>query len=151
MEKLVYVRPVGKGMVHGYEYELYYSETPDIVWGIDWEYENPSACDILEPEPSNISSREKVRTTIPYKTAIENSCYSMEYCTYDIIALAWIDIDNLDEYPEKAVVSFISGWKKKRSKNYLNLILFKHSSFFRTISAVFFPLLPDLYLRPCSS
>ena len=27
-------------------------------------------------------------------------CYSMEYATYGILALAWIDIENLAEYPK---------------------------------------------------
>ena len=62
--------------------------------------DNPSANGDITPEESTYSNIYTVETTLPLKTAEETSCYSMEYATYRILALAWIDIENLDEYPE---------------------------------------------------
>ena len=65
-------------------------------FGIDEEVEKA----FRVSEESTYSSVYRVKTTLPLKTAEETSSYSMEYVTYKILALAWIDIENLDEYPE---------------------------------------------------
>ena len=99
-EVLVYVRPSFKNTDGTFEYELFFSETPDFVWGPFWDVDNPSINGDITPEESTYSSIYTVKTTLPLKTAEETSCYSMEYATYGIMALSWIDIENLDEYPE---------------------------------------------------
>ena len=50
---------------------------------------------------------------MPLKTIEETSCYSMEYATYGILALTWIDIENLDEYPENGRLTMYFGEKEK--------------------------------------
>jgi len=99
-EVLVYVRPKFSDSNGTYVYEFFFSETPEYVWGPDWEVSNPSICGDVSPEESTYSTVYTVKTSLPLKTAEETSCYSMEYTTYRILALAWIDIENLDEYPE---------------------------------------------------
>ncbi len=99
-EVLVYVRPAFKNTDGTFEYEFFFSETPDFVWGPFWDIDNPSINGDITPEESTYSTIRRVQTTLPLKTAEETSCYSMEYATYGILALAWIDIENLDEYPE---------------------------------------------------
>ena len=99
-EVLVYVRPAYKNTDGTFEYDVFFSETPDFVWGPFWDIDNPSINGDITPEESTYSSVYRVKTTLPLKTAEETTCYSMEYATYGILALAWIDIENLDEYPE---------------------------------------------------
>jgi len=99
-EVLVYVRPKFSDSDGTYVYEFFFSDTPDFVWGPDWSVSNPSICGDVSPEESTYSSIYTVKTTLPLKTAEETSCYSMEYTTYRMLALAWIDIENLTEYPE---------------------------------------------------
>lgn len=99
-EVLVYVRPKFSNTDGTFEYEFFFSQTPDFVWGVDWDVDNPSINGDLTPEESTYSSIFRVKTTLPLKTAEETSCYSMEYATYGMLALAWIDIENLDEYPK---------------------------------------------------
>lgn len=99
-EVLVYVRPAYKNTDGTYEYDFFFSQTPEYVWGPDWDVPNPSICGDVSPEESTYSSIRRVSTTLPLKTAEETSCYSMEYVTFGILALAWIDIENLTEYPE---------------------------------------------------
>ena len=128
MEVLVYVKPSYKNTNGTYGYEMFFSETPDFVWGPKWDIDNPSINGDLTPEDSTYSSIYRVETTMPLKTVEETSCYSMEYATYGILALAWIDIDELDEYPEHGRltlhfgddIDFVAeklsdyGWKMKK-------------------------------------
>jgi len=99
-EVLVYVRPKFKNTDGTFEYEFFFSTTPDFVWGPDWDVDNPAANGDITPEDSTYSSIYRVKTDLPLKTAEETSCYSMEYATYGMMALAWIDIENLNEYPK---------------------------------------------------
>ena len=45
-----------------YEYEFYFSETPEIVWGEDWNVACPSACGDLKPDPSTYSVIKRLDT-----------------------------------------------------------------------------------------
>lgn len=99
-EVLVYVRPKYRNSDNTYDYEFFFSSTPDFVWGPDWDIDNPSISGDLTPEESTYNKIYTAHTDIPIKTVEETSCYSMEYATYGILALAWLDIDGLEAYPE---------------------------------------------------
>ena len=99
-EVLVYVKPAYKNTDGTFEYDMFFSSTPDFVWGPFWDVNNPSINGDITPEESTYSTVRRAVTTLPLKTAEETTCYSMEYATYGILALAWIDIENLTEYPE---------------------------------------------------
>jgi hypothetical protein len=100
MAVLVYVKLAYKNTDGTYEYDMFFSETPAFVWGPKWDVDNPVINGDLTPEESTYSYTRRVETTLPLKTAEETSCLPMEYVTYGILALAWIDIENLDEYPQ---------------------------------------------------
>lgn len=104
---LVFVKKFSKNNDNTYEYELYFSKTPDIVWGVDWNINVPNSLQDLTPEKSTYDEIIHIKSKLPFKTIEEISCFSMEYATYGIIALSWIDIDGLDEYPpDRAVLHF---------------------------------------------
>lgn len=109
---LVYVKPVCKNTNGTYEYDFFFSETPEYVWGPDWDIDSPSSNGDITPEESTYSEIKRVITTLPLKTLEETSCYSMEYATYGILALAWIDIENLEEYPENGRMVLKFGYSK---------------------------------------
>ena len=100
---LVFVNEVCRNTDQTYEYDLFFSDTPDIVWGVDWECNTPGLISPEEivPEPSTYSKVVRIKTTYPLRTVQETNCYSMEYAIARIIALSWIDIENMEEYPEK--------------------------------------------------
>jgi len=98
---LVYVRFVYKNNDGTFVYEMFFSNTPDFVWGVFWDVDNPAINGDVTPDPTTYQVVKTVTTTLPLKTAEETTCMSMEYVTYRILALAWIDIENLEEYPEK--------------------------------------------------
>ena len=108
-EVLVYVKPDGINQDGLYEYLLFFSDTPDFVWGQDWDINNPASLGDTTPDPSTYSSIYRLQTTLPFKTIQETTCYSIEYAIYKIIALSWIDIENLDEYPEFGRLVFYFG------------------------------------------
>ena len=102
-EVLIFVKPICKNTDQTYEYDLFFSNTPDIVWGVDWEVNTPGLVSTDEITPDSTTYNKVVRIKIPFplKTVQETYCYSMEYAIARIIALSWIDIENMKEYPEK--------------------------------------------------
>lgn len=108
---LVYVKSVNK---HQMEYSLYFSETPDVVWGLDWDVNIPNIQSDLTPDKTTYSKI--INFTSPFKlTTIEDiSCFSMEYAINRIIALSWVDISLLEEYPEngRCVLHFGDSFEK---------------------------------------
>jgi hypothetical protein len=100
---LVFVKPICKNTDQTYEYDLFFSNTPDIVWGVDWEVNTPGlvSTDEITPDSTTYNKVVRIKLPFPLKTVQETYCYSMEYAIARIIALSWIDIENMEEYPEK--------------------------------------------------
>lgn len=119
-EKLVYVEKFCEASENEHYYMFYYSDVPDIVWGVDWNIYSPVNCEDTRPEETTISSREIVKLTLSLKTAEELSAYSMEYCTFNMLALAWIDIENLEEYPENGRCVLHFGDDKEKVKELIS-------------------------------
>jgi hypothetical protein len=105
--KLVFVSPVFEDDKNEkYSYRLFFSENPDVVWGNSWDYENPgiiSSTDIDEiyPQAESYSETEDIKSDYRLGLAMKNTCYPLLYCIYGILALAWIDIEWSEEYPEQ--------------------------------------------------
>ncbi len=108
-EVLVYVKPICKNIDGTFEYDFFFSETPYFVWGPDWDINCPASNGDITPDSTTYSIVKRVRTDLPLKTLEETTCYSMEYATYKILALSWIDIENLDIYPEHGRLSMYFG------------------------------------------
>ena len=102
-EALVFVKPICVNTDQTYEYDLFFSNTPDIVWGVDWEVNTPGlvSTDEITPDSTTYNKVVRIKLPFPLKTVQETYCYSMEYAIARIIALSWIDIENMEEYPEK--------------------------------------------------
>ena len=102
-EVLIFVKPICKNTDQTYEYDLFFSNTPDIVWGVDWEINTPGlvSTDEITPDSTTYNKVVRIKVPFPLKTVQETYCYSMEYAIARIIALSWIDIENMEEYPEK--------------------------------------------------
>jgi hypothetical protein len=43
---LAYVNPIGENNIEWYEYDIYFTKTPDIVWGYGWDCEFAAQGDI---------------------------------------------------------------------------------------------------------
>lgn len=106
---LVYVEPIGTNSHDLLEYEFIFSETPDIVWCEDWDEQCPLACENMRPSNDMISEIKRLTTVIPFGVAQRNSCFSMQDCINGIVALAWEDISDYEEYPEPIRLVFGFG------------------------------------------
>ena len=120
-EVLVYVRPVCKNTDGTFEYDFFFSNTPDFVWGPDWDVNSPASNGDITPDSTTYSKIRHLRINLPLKTIEETTCYSMEYATYGILALAWIDIENLDVYPENGRLTMYFGTPEKEIEEKLAL------------------------------
>ena len=107
--KLVYMNPIGKNSEEKYEYEFFFSETPDIVWGENWEIACPSICGDMKPDKSTYSVIRRAITDIPFLCAQQNSCFSMQDCIDGCISLAFEDISLYTEYPQPYRIVFHFG------------------------------------------
>lgn len=118
--KLVYIKPVCANSNGTYEYDFYFSETPEYVWGEDWDYFNPSICNDTTPEKSTYNDIRRVISPLPFKTIEEMSCFSMEYALCKAVAIGWIDIENLEDYPEHGRCVFHFGDSAPKVAQLLN-------------------------------
>lgn len=108
--KLVFVKPITNGSDRqNYEYDFLFSETPEVVWGSDWTDNAPNLCGDISPEPSTYNLVKRVKSSIALKTIQENSCYSMEYAINGSVALAWLDLEGMEQYPENGRMVFHFG------------------------------------------
>ena len=96
---LVYINPIGKNSNDLYEYEFFFSETPDIVWGQDWNIACPAACENTLPDPETYSEVKILKTEIPLFCVQQNTCFSLQDCIDGIICLGYFQTD-------KGVVKF---------------------------------------------
>lgn len=110
---LVYVKPFNK-----HEYDLFFSETPDVVWGVDWDVKIPNILGDLTPDSSTYSKVIRIFSPFEFTTIEETSCYSMEYAISKIIALSWINISILEEYPPhgRCVLHFGDSFDEVKEK-----------------------------------
>ena len=119
---LVFVKPICKNTDQTYEYDLFFSDTPDIVWGVDWDCNTPGLIENDEITPDSTTYCEIIRIKVPFplKTVQETYCYSMEYAIARIIALSWIDIENMEEYPENGRMVLYFGDSYEHVKGVLS-------------------------------
>ena len=96
---LVYINPIGRDSSGLNEYEFFFSETPEIVWGEDWNVACPSACGNLLPDSTTYSHIEILKTEIPLFCIQENSCFSLQDCIDGLVCLSFFeDEENITKF-----------------------------------------------------
>ena len=106
----VFMELVGNNSQDLFEYDLLFSNDPDLVWAEDWNEQCPSACVNVRPE-SYVNAVYRIETNIPFGLAQRNSCFSMQDCVDGIISLAWEDISEYENYPDPYRLVFKYGEK----------------------------------------
>ena len=107
--KLVYVNPIGKNSSGWYEYEFFFSKTPDIVWGQDWNVPSPASCGDMKPDETTYNVVKRLKSNIPFSCAQQNTCFSMKHCVDGCIALCYENINGYNDYPEPYRIVFQYG------------------------------------------
>ena len=105
---LVYVNPIGENSDGLFEYEFFFSATPENIWGDNWECIIPADCDDITPDDYEIH-KERLISEVPLFCAQQNTCFSMEQCTNNVIAIAFEDLTNYEFYPEPYRIVFQYG------------------------------------------
>lgn len=116
---LVYVKPISHSDGGAYTYRLYFSDTPEFVWGMDWDVLNPSSNSDMTPEKSTYNKTYTIESKYKLTCLQETRCYSMEYAIYGILALSWINIEGLEEYPEAGRMTLHFGDSKEKVEEIL--------------------------------
>ena len=91
---LVFIADVGTNLDEKFVYYFYFSETPEVVWGDYWNVCPASIIPEVKPDLSAISSIYECHFDEPLNLVTKNSCFSMQDCIDQIIALGWFDIDS---------------------------------------------------------
>ena len=125
---LIYINPIGKNSNDLFEYEFFFSETPDIVWGEDWDNPCPAACENTLPDPETYSEVKILKTNIPLSCIQNNVCFSLSNCIDGIICLGYEDISEYTEYPQpiRLVFQFAENYDSIIEKLELREIMFEN-------------------------
>jgi hypothetical protein len=81
------------------EYELIFTIHPDEFWGENFNYKPAGVCNGLEPDKQYIQKVVRIKTVINLDLIQESGCFSMQDCMDGIVALAYQNLEGLDEYP----------------------------------------------------
>lgn len=109
---LVYSEKITDNNSRGlHEYELYFSEAPELVWGEDWNASCPAACgkEGIRPDESTYQAIKRLECSVPFNCISENTCFSCQDMIDQIVACMWEDISDYDEYPEPSRFVFKFG------------------------------------------
>lgn len=131
---LVYVNRLGIENDGDNIYQLFFSSNPDDVFGEGWN-EIP-ACnvrrDIITIKKDMYDAIAEIKTDIVLDFAQDCCCFSMQDAKDDIVALAYENLDGLEEYPDpRIVLHFGDNLEEIQdlfSKRFLTLNIIKNQS-----------------------
>lgn len=91
------------------EYELIFTIYPSEFWGENFNYKPAGICNGLEPDDKYIQKVVKIKTLINLDLIQNSGCFSMQDCMDGIVALAYQNLEGLEEYPEDGRLYFMFG------------------------------------------
>lgn len=106
---LCFVRLIGKENDGYYQYEFIFTDNISEVWGEDFNQKPACLVNNLMISEEYITEVHTVKTKIKFDLIQDNCCFSVSDCYDGIIALAWEDISQYEEYPEDGRLFFKFG------------------------------------------
>lgn len=100
--KLTYVLPVGENWKGENIYEFLFSDTLDNIDGDDWDV-YPASGKPSPPYKATIKGVGKLVTTFKFDVIQESDTFCVFDAVDGIIALAWENIDDYNEYPDSRI------------------------------------------------
>ena len=107
--KLGFIRLIGEESDGYYRYEFIFTNNINEFWGENFEYKPCCLCNGLTPDDRYVGEIHIVKTKIKFDLIQDNCCFSFSDATDGIIAIAWENMDNYDEYPEEGRIFFMFG------------------------------------------
>ena len=106
---LCFIRLIGEENDGYYRYEFIFTNNIDEVFGEDFNQKPACLVNNLIVDDRYIYEVHIVKTKIRLDLIQDNCCFSMSDCYDGIIALAWENVDDYDEYPEEGRIFFRFG------------------------------------------
>jgi len=107
--RLGFIRLIGEESDGYYRYEFIFTDNIDEFWGENFEYKPAGLVNGLIPDDKYINEVHIVKMKIKLDLIQESCCFGFQDCTDGIIALAWENVDDYDEYPEDGRIFFRFG------------------------------------------
>ena len=117
--KIIYIIKIGVNADGDNIYQFLISENIEETWADGWEQKPASLMRNITPSDEMYEYVGEVVTDINLDLAQENSCFSMQDCRDNIIALASENLDDADEYPEKGRIVIHFGDSVSKIKTML--------------------------------
>ena len=117
--RLGFIRLIGEESDGYYRYEFLFTENIDEFWGENFEYKPAGLINGLIPEDKYIDEIHIVKMKIKLDLIQNSCCFGFQDCTDGIIALAWENVDDYDEYPEDGRIFFRFGETFREVENKL--------------------------------
>jgi len=132
---LIYVNRIGEDWVGNNLYEFLFSDKTENVDGDDWDAYPASG----RPSPPNSNFVKKVGRLVTGDLKSKLVQNSSEFAVWDavdgVVALAWEDMDDYDEYPENRVaIHFGEGIKSVEDKLYEHDLVLDYNVAIKNIS-----------------
>lgn len=107
--RLGFIRLIGEETDGYYRYEFIFTTNIDEFWGENFEYKPSCLVNNLIPYDKFITEIHIVKMKIKLDLIQNSCCFGFQDCTDGIIALAWENVDEYDEYPEEGRLFFRFG------------------------------------------
>ena len=117
--RLGFIKLIGEESDGYYRYEFIFTGNIDEFWGENFEYKPAGLVNGLLPDDKYISEIHVVKMKIKLDLIQESCCFGFQDCTDGIIALAWENVDDYDEYPEDGRIFFRFGETLEEVENKL--------------------------------
>jgi len=115
--KLIYVHQVGHDYLDSYIYQFIFSDKIEGIDGEGWD-SYPAGGNPYPPNTDVIKQVGKIEGELKFTVVQDNEQFSMWDAIDGIVALAWENIDGLEEYPDNRL-SFSFGMNMQDVKDLL--------------------------------
>jgi len=99
--KLGFIRLIGEEADGYYRYEFIFTDNIDEFWGENFEYKPACLVNGLIPMDEYITEIHIVKMKIKLDLIQDSCCFGFQDCADGIIAMAWENMDDYDNYPEE--------------------------------------------------
>lgn len=117
--RLGFIRLIGEESDGYYRYEFIFTNNIDEFWGEDFEQKPCCLVNNLTPKEEYVYEIHTVKMKIKLDLIQDNCCFGFQDCADGIIALAWENVDDYDEYPDDGRIFFRFGETLKEVDNKL--------------------------------
>lgn len=99
--KLCFVKYIGNDINGENEYEFLFTDKIDEFWGDNFEYMPSCLCNELVPFNNSYNVVKKIKTNIRLSLIQNSCCFSFQDAIDGIVAIAFEDISDYEEYPQQ--------------------------------------------------